>query len=44
MAMDIYGMGSVLYRKKYRFLSYSYRIFLGGLFAAFAAVIFSTLR
>lgn len=44
MAMDIYGMGTVLYRKKYRYLSYSYRIFLAGMFAAFIAVIFSSLR
>ena len=38
MALDIYGMGAVLYRKKYRFLTYSYWIFLTGLFAAFIAV------
>lgn len=34
MAMDIYGLGMVLYRKKYRYLSFGYRIFLGGLFVA----------
>ncbi len=44
MAMDIYGMGLVLYRKKYRYLMYSYRIFLTGLFAAFIAVLFSTME
>jgi len=44
MAMDIYGMGLVLYRKKYRYLMYSYRIFLAGLIAAFITVVFSTLE
>lgn len=44
MAMDIYGMGAVLYRKKYRYLSYSYRIFLAGMCAAFIAALFSSLR
>lgn len=39
MAMDIYGMGGVLYRKKYRFLSYSYAIFLAGLVLAFASLL-----
>lgn len=44
VSLDIYGMGTVLYRKKYRYLMYSYRIFLTGLFAAFLAVLFSTLE
>jgi hypothetical protein len=44
MAMDIYGMGAVMYRKKYRYPSYSYRIFLAGLFAAFIAVSVTTGR
>ncbi len=39
MAMDIYGMGGVLYRKKYRFLTYSYALFLAGLLLAFAALL-----
>ncbi len=38
MALDIYGIGSVLYRKKYRFLSYGYRIFPAGLIPAFFTV------
>ena len=32
MLKDIHQNGQVLYRRKYRFLSYAYRIFLGGLF------------
>ncbi len=31
MLRDIYQNGQVLHRRKYRFLSYAYRIFLGGL-------------
>ncbi len=31
MMLDIYQMGNVLYKKKYRWLSYSYRTFLIGL-------------
>lgn len=30
MMHDIYGNGRVLHRRKYRFLAYGYRIFLGG--------------
>lgn len=44
MALDIYGIGSVLYRKKYRFLSYSYRIFLGGLILAFLSGLITWLK
>jgi hypothetical protein len=39
MAMDIYALGGVLYRKKYRYLTYSYRIFLSGLIAAFVSAL-----
>jgi len=31
MLKDIHQNGQVLYRRKYRFLGYAYRIFLGGL-------------
>ena len=31
MLKDIHQNGTVLYRRKYRYLSYAYRIFLGGL-------------
>lgn len=31
MLKDVHQNGQVLYRRKYRFLSYAYRIFLGGL-------------
>ncbi len=41
LAMDMYGIGHVLYRKKYRYLAFSYRIFLGGLFLAFLAGLFT---
>lgn len=37
MAMDVYGIGSVLYTKKYRWLVRSYQIFLVSLVAAFVA-------
>jgi hypothetical protein len=36
---DIYQLGSVLYRKKYRYLGYSYRIFIIGLIATFVVAI-----
>lgn len=41
MAMDMYYLGGVLYRKKYRFLGYSYRIFLVGLILAFVTGLFT---
>lgn len=41
MSLDIYGLGTVLYRKKYRNLAYSYRILLAGLVAAFLTGIFT---
>ena len=39
MARDIHQAGSVLQNKKYRFLGYAYRIFLGGLVASCASYI-----
>jgi hypothetical protein len=36
---DVYQLGKVLYMKKYRFLAWSYRIFLGGFAAAFGVVV-----
>jgi hypothetical protein len=44
MALDIYGIGSVLYRKKYRFLSHGYRIFPAGLIPAFFTVLAGRLK
>ena len=35
MIQDIYQMGMVLHKKKYRYLSYSYRLFIVGLIATF---------
>ncbi|MFU7527332.1 Pycsar system effector family protein [Qipengyuania sp. ASV99] len=37
MLKDIHQNGQILYRRKYRFLSYAYRIFIGGLAATMAA-------
>ena len=37
MLHDIYQNGQVLQRRKYRFLSLAYRIFIGGLFATLAS-------
>ena len=34
MARDVYQMGQVLARKKYRFLTWGYRVFIGGLIAS----------
>ena len=31
MAEDIYQLGNILHRHKYRYLHYAYRTFLGGL-------------
>ena len=39
MARDIHQAGSVLQKKKYRFLGYAYRIFLAGLVASCAAYV-----
>ncbi|HEY1170174.1 MAG TPA: Pycsar system effector family protein [Verrucomicrobiae bacterium] len=41
MAMDMYYLGGVLYRKKYKYLAYSYRIFLVGLVLAFVTGLFT---
>jgi len=40
MALDVYGIGSVLYRKKYRWLVRSYQLFLISLVAAFVVAVF----
>lgn len=40
---DIYQMGQVLHCKKYRFLSYSYRIFIVGLLLTFAITLLTYL-
>ena len=39
MLHDIYQNGQVLQRRKYRYLSYAYRIFIGGLFVTLAAFV-----
>ena len=39
MLKDIYQNGQVLQRKKYKYLGYAYRVFLGGLVATVAALI-----
>jgi hypothetical protein len=44
MARDIYQNGTVLARKKYRFLGIAYRIFLAGLTASFIAFIVQYFR
>ena len=36
MIQDIYQMGVVLHKKKYRYLSYSYRLFIVGLISTFS--------
>lgn len=43
MLKDIHQNGQVLYRRKYRFLSYAYRIFLGGLAITMAIYAFETI-
>ena len=40
MMRDIYQMGSVLERKKYRYLGFAYRIFLIGLSVTFVAYVY----
>ncbi len=35
MARDVYQLGQVLARKKYRYLGWGYRVFIGGLVATF---------
>ncbi|HEX8214892.1 MAG TPA: Pycsar system effector family protein [Allosphingosinicella sp.] len=39
MARDLYQNGQVLQHKKYKYLSYSYTLFLAGLVATFAAIL-----
>lgn len=43
MLKDIHQNGQVLYKRKYRFLSYAYRIFLGGLAITMAIYFAETL-
>ena len=38
MARDFYQIGQVLYRKKYRYLGYSYRAFVIGLVLTLASL------
>ncbi len=42
MLRDVYQNGQVLYRRKYRFLSYAYRAFLGGLVITMAVYLAET--
>ncbi|HMJ93403.1 MAG TPA: Pycsar system effector family protein [Allosphingosinicella sp.] len=44
MGRDIYQNGTVLARKKYRFLGIAYRIFLAGLTASFIAFVVQYIR
>ncbi len=43
MLKDVHQNGQVLYKRKYRFLSYAYRIFLGGLAVTMAVYFGETL-
>lgn len=43
MLKDIHQNGQVLYKRKYRFLSYAYRIFLGGLAITMAVYLMESL-
>ncbi len=43
MLKDIHQNGQVLYRRKYRFLGYAYRIFLGGLAVTMAIYTYEVL-
>lgn len=43
MMRDIYHLGRVLYTRKYRFLSYSYRVFALGLPATLATAVYTWL-
>jgi len=40
IAHDIYQNGQVLYRRKYRFLAYAYRLFIAGLCVTLAVFAF----
>lgn len=41
LSRDIYWIGRVLHDKKYRYLGYSYRIFLGGLLATLLGLVYT---
>jgi hypothetical protein len=41
MILDIYQMGKLLHEKKYKYLGYSYRIFLAGLISTFLMTLLS---
>lgn len=41
MIKDIYQMGKILHQKKYRYLGYSYRVFLLGLVVTFFVMLFA---
>lgn len=43
MARDIYQLGQVLAQKKYKYLGWGYRVFIGGLVATFAVFLAQTL-
>lgn len=43
MARDIYQLGQVLANKKYKYLGWGYRVFIGGLIATFVVFLIQTL-
>lgn len=43
MAHDVYQLGQVLAHKKYKYLAWGYRVFIGGLIATFAVFLAQTL-
>lgn len=43
MARDVYQLGQVLAQKKYKYLGWGYRVFIGGLIATFAVFLAQTL-
>ena len=42
MARDVYQLGQVLAQKKYKYLSWGYRVFIGGLIATFVVWLLQT--
>jgi Family of unknown function (DUF5706) len=42
MARDVYQLGQVLAQKKYKYLSWGYRVFIGGLITTFAVFLIQT--
>ena len=42
MARDVYQLGQVLAQKKYKYLGWGYRVFIGGLIATFAVFLLQT--